>query len=235
MPETTAQPPQDAVEQALRVLLAIDDAAQRERWRDVLEASGIEVLAEASASRAAVETALEHHPDIVVIDVVLAGLDGIVATRRIVEGDPSIRVVVLTDGEEDELVLLALRAGAAGFLTRDVGPVALARALRAAHDGEAVVSRRVTMRLIDALRHTRADGAGMRPVRSPLTAREWEVIDLLSQGMSTEEIAAGLVLSIETVRSHVKNVLRKLGVRSRHEAVAVAQRMRAESVPSGWR
>ena len=92
----------------------------------------------------------------------------------------------------------------------------------------AVVSRRLTMRLVDSMRRTRADGAGMRPVRSRLTPREWEVLDLLCAGQSTDEIADTLVLSAETVRSHIKNLLRKLGVSSRQAAIQEAQRMRAD-------
>jgi len=125
---------------------------------------------------------------------------------------------------------MGLRAGASGFLAKSVGVDALPRALRGAKAGEAVVSRRMAMRVIEGLRKVREDGSGMRPVRSRLTSREWEVLDLLCDGRSTEDVADTLVLSAETVRSHVKNVLRKLGVSSRREAVEAARRMRAEMI-----
>ena len=128
---------------------------------------------------------------------------------------------------------MTLRAGASGFLCKSVGVDALPRALRCARDGEAVVSRALTMRLIEGMRRVREDGSGMRPIRSPLTPREWEVLDLLCQERSTDEIADTLVLSVETVRSHIKSVLRKLGVRSRQEAVKAASGLRSGLVLDG--
>jgi two-component system, NarL family, response regulator LiaR len=121
---------------------------------------------------------------------------------------------------------MALRAGASGFLAKSMDLAALPRTLRAVRAGEPAVSRGMTAHLIDVARRMRDDVSGIRPVRSPLTAREWEVLDLLCEGMSTDVIADTLVLSGETVRSHVKSVLRKLGVRSRGEAVAAARRLR---------
>ena len=186
------------------------------------------MIAEARNGRQAVELALYYRPDVVVMDVVMPELDGIVATRRIVKELPDQIVVILTGADdEDEIGLQALRAGAAGYLSKDLDIDALPRALEGAREGEAVISRRMTMQLIEHVRRTPEGLAGMRPVRSPLTAREWEVIDLLRDGRSTEAIADDLVLSIETVRSHVKNILRKLDVRSREEAVAEADRMRS--------
>jgi DNA-binding NarL/FixJ family response regulator len=122
--------------------------------------------------------------------------------------------------------LLGLRAGAAGFLTKDVDVSVVPRALLSALDGEAVISRRLSMRLVERLRHAPEGAAGLRPVKSPLTPREWEVVDLLYEGRTTDQIAEILVLSTETVRSHVKHILRKLDARTRAEAVAIAQRMR---------
>jgi len=144
-----------------------------------------------------------------------------------------VRVVMLTSSDSEEVGLMTLRAGASGFLCKSVGLDALPRALRCARDGEAVVSRQLTMRLIEGMRRVREDGAGMRPIRSPLTPREWEVLDLLCQERSTDDIADTLVLSVETVRSHIKSVLRKLGVRSRQEAIKAAGRVRSGLVPDG--
>ena len=122
--------------------------------------------------------------------------------------------------------MLALRCGAAGFLSKDVDIGALPRALRGITDGEAAISRELTMRVIERFRRVRTDGAGLRPVQSVLSGREWEVLDHLCSGASTDDIADALVLSTETVRSHIKNILRKLRVSSRAEAIAVARELR---------
>jgi DNA-binding NarL/FixJ family response regulator len=162
------------------------------------------------------------------MDLVMPDVDGIQATRRILAREPDVEVVILTSSDDDDVGLVGLRAGASGFLNKRAGVDALPRALRGAVAGEAVVSRRLTMRLVDTMRRTSPDGTGIRPVRSRLTPREWEVLDLLCTGQSTDEIAATLVLSSETVRSHIKNLLRKLGVSSRQAAVKEAHRMRAD-------
>jgi two-component system, NarL family, response regulator LiaR len=171
---------------------------------------------------------LYHRPDVVVMDVVMPELDGIIATRQIRKEIPGQLIIVLTGAgnEDEELGLQALRAGASGFLSKDLEIDALPRALEGVKAGEAAISRKMTRMLIDRLRDTPSGSAGMRPVKSPLTPREWEVIDLLKAARSTDQIAAELVLSTETVRSHVKNILRKLDVRSREDAVAAADRMR---------
>ncbi len=125
--------------------------------------------------------------------------------------------------------------GSLRFLCKNVGIDALPRALHCAKNGEAVITRRLTMRLIEDLRLVRTDSAGLRPIRSQLTSREWEVLDLPRQDLSTDEIADRLVVSVETVRSHVMNVLRKLEVRSRRDAVAAASRLRAGMLEDGLR
>jgi len=212
----------------LRVIVADDDPLARRVVRDALEAGGIIVIAEAANGREAVELSLYYKPDVVLMDLVMPEVDGIQATRRILEREPDVEVVILTSSDDDEVGIVGLRAGATGFLNKRAGVEALPRALRGAVAGEAVVSRRLAMRLVDTIRRTRADGAGIRPVRSRLTPREWEVLDLLCAGQSTDDIADTLVVSSETVRSHIKNVLRKLGVRSRRAAVEEARRMRAD-------
>jgi NarL family two-component system response regulator LiaR len=219
----------------LRAVIADDDPFARMVIKDVLQAAGVRVIAEASNGRQAVEYALYYRPDVVVMDVVMPELDGIMATRQIVAQLPEQLIIVLTGAgdEDDELGLQALRAGAAGFLSKDVDIEALPRALDGVRRGEAAVSRKMTKRLIERLRRTPSGAAGMRPVKSPLTPREWEVIDLLRAGESTEEMARTLVLSSETVRSHVKNILRKLDVRSREDAVAAADKMRNAPSPDG--
>jgi two-component system, NarL family, response regulator LiaR len=216
-------------ENLLRAVIADDDPFARRVIKDVLQRAGVIVIAEARNGRQAVELALYYRPDVVLMDVVMPELDGIIATRQILKELPDQLVIILTGAgdDEDELGLQALRAGASGFLSKDVDIEALPRALEGVRTGEAAISRKMTKRLIERLRRSQGGHTGLRPVKSPLTAREWEVIDLLQAGRSTDDIAEALVLSTETVRSHVKNILRKLDVRSREEAVAAAERMRS--------
>jgi len=218
--------PRADAELRARVVLVDDDSMSRRVVRDVLQDEGYVVIAEATGGREGVELSLYYHPDVVVMDVAMPGMDGLEATRRIVEGDPSIKVVLLTSSDDESVALTGLRTGAVGFVSKDIDIEALPRVLESAHRGEAVVSRRLTMKLIESIRSLRPDGGGMRPVRSPLTSREWEVLDLMCEGKATADIADELVLSIETVRSHVKSILRKLDVRSRGEAVALASKLR---------
>ena len=210
----------------MRAIVADDDPFARRMIKDALQRADVVVIAEAHNGYEAIELCMHYRPDVVVMDVVMPEVDGIAATRRILKEIPEQRVVLLTSTDEEEMGLLGLKAGAVGFLSKDLDIDVLPRALRGAVDGEAVISRRLGMRLVEHLRRAPEGTTGMRPVKSPLTAREWEVIDLLYEGHNTEQIADSLVLSTETVRSHVKNILRKLNARSRAEAVAVAQRMR---------
>jgi len=217
-----------------RAVIADDDPFARRVIKDVLQRSGVIVIAEARDGRQAVELTLHYRPDVVVMDVVMPELDGIMATRQIRRELPEQLVIMLTGAGSDdhELGLQALRAGASGFLSKDLEIEALPRALAGLREGQAAISRSMTLSLIERLRESPSGSAGLRPVKSPLTAREWEVIDLLKASKTTDEIAGELVLSTETVRSHVKNILRKLDVRSREDAVAVADRMRA-APPNG--
>jgi NarL family two-component system response regulator LiaR len=218
MPAGTAEP--------LRVIVADDDPLARRMIKESLRRSGIIVVAEAHNGRQAVELSLFYQPDVVLMDVVMPELDGISATRQIVKQMPDQLIVILTSADEREMGFVGLRAGACGFLSKDLDVEVLPNALAGAVGGEAVISRQLSMQLIEQFRRAPEATTGMRPVKSPLTAREWEVVDLLCEGRSTDEIADTLVLSNETVRSHVKNLMRKLGARSRAEAVALAQRMR---------
>ncbi len=210
----------------IRALIADDDPLVRRLIRDTLQRDNMTVIAEAPTGREAVELALFYRPDVVVMDYMMPEMDGLEATRRIYEQDSSIRVVLLTGGADDHLGMRGLRAGASGFLSKDMELEALPRALRGSLEGEAAISRSLAMHLVNQYRTAPSGGMGMRPVRSPLTDREWEVLDLLAGGASNEDIARVLVLSPETVRSHLKNLYRKLGARSRDEAVAAANRMR---------
>src|SRR5829696_1168787 len=157
----------------LRAVIADDDPFARRVIKDALQKAGVLVIAEARNGRQAVELALYYRPDVVVMDVVMPEMDGIVATRQIRKASPEQLVIVLTGAGEDdqELGLQALRAGASGFLSKDVEIDALPRALEAVKAGEAAISRKMTRTLIDRLRETPSGSAGMRPVKSPLTAR----------------------------------------------------------------
>jgi NarL family two-component system response regulator LiaR len=210
----------------LRVIIADDDPFARRVIKGALRAAGLIIVAEAKNGREAVQLALHYRPDVVVMDVVMPELDGILATRELLKANPDQLVVVLTGGGEHELGLLALRSGAAGFLSKEADIDALPRALQGVRRGEAAISREMTRRLIERYRVTTDGTTALRPINSPLTAREWEVIDLLKPGHTTDQVADMLVLSPETVRSHVKNIMRKLGVHSRVDAVAAAERLR---------
>jgi two-component system, NarL family, response regulator LiaR len=212
----------------LRVIVADDDPLARRMIKEALQRSGVVVIAEAQNGRQAVELALHYRPDVILMDVVMPELDGIVATRRIVKENPEQIIVILTSAGDDEIALLGLRAGASGFLAKDVDVDVLPQALQGVLSGEAAISRKLSMRLVEHLRRVPEGPGGLRPVKSPLTPREWEVIDLLAESRTTDQIADLLVLSTETVRSHVKNILRKLQASSREEAVGIAQRMRSE-------
>src|SRR3712207_4766742 len=142
----------------LRVIVADDDALVRRVVRDALQRAGIVVIAEAGSGREAIELTLYYKPDVVLMDLVMPGIDGIAATREIVAGLPDTKIVVLSSSDDDELGLLSLRMGACGYLTGTVDVDSLPRALRAANEGEAVVPRRLTGRLVEAVRRMREDG-----------------------------------------------------------------------------
>jgi DNA-binding NarL/FixJ family response regulator len=211
----------------IRVIIADDDPFARRMIKNALQDAGVVVIAEARNGRQVVDLTQHYKPDVVLMDIVMPELDGLAATRQIVKNNPEQLVIILTTADDDESGLLGLRSGAAGFLAKDVDAEILPQAVRGVLQGEAVISRRLSMRLVEHLRVAPEGSSGLRPVRSPLTPREWEVVDLLAERKTTEQVAAELVLSGETVRSHVKNIMRKLNARSREEAVAIAERMRS--------
>jgi DNA-binding NarL/FixJ family response regulator len=216
----------DSEDTAIRVVLADGDPLARRTVNDALQHADITVVAEATNGREAIELAGFYRPDAILIDANTPIVDGVEAARTIHERLPDICIVLLASTADDALGLSALRAGATGYLAKDVDLRVLPRVLRNTLDGEAAISRRLAMSLIESYRGVPHGGSGFRPVRSELTDREWEVLDLLSSGARTEEIARTLVLSTETVRSHLKNLYRKLGVRSREEATNEARRLR---------
>ena len=203
----------------IRVLVADDQPLMRAGFRAVLEATGsIEVVAEAGDGEEAIRAADAHRPDVVLMDIRMPGTDGIEATRRM----PHRRVLVLTTFGLDEYIVEALRAGASGFLTKDAPAAELVAAVRAVAAGDAVLSPAVTRRLLDRvgrrLPHASPAGDGL----GELTEREREVLQLLASGLSNAEIASALVVAEPTVKTHVSNVLGKLGLRDRVQAVIFA-------------
>ena len=210
----------------LRAIVADDDPLARHMVKSILQDAGIVVVAEAGSGREAAALTLFYSPDVVLMDVVMPDMDGITATRRITRERPDQVIIILTGADDDDMAMSGLNAGAAGYLTKDLDVEALPRAIEGATAGEAAISRSMAMRLIERLRLMSSEHTGMRPVRSSLTRREWEVLDLLCERRGTEEIAQHLVVSTETVRSHVKSIMRKLRVRSRAEAVAKAHELR---------
>lgn len=211
----------------IRAIVVDDDPAVRQSVCDALQASGVVVIAQASDGRQGVELVWHYKPDVVVLDVFMPGLDGVTAMQRIHDRLPDACCIILSVSADAELGVLALRAGAAGFLTKGaVSPSSLAEIMRGALQGEVAASPKLVADVVAELRRTPQGGIGMRPVRSVLTPREWEVLDQMSLGRSTRQIADELVLSAETVRTHVKNLMRKLGARSRQEAVELGARER---------
>ncbi|WP_089242994.1 response regulator [Rhodococcoides kyotonense] len=207
----------------ISVLIVDDQELMRMGLTMVLDAQDdLPVVGEASDGAAALAAVEELKPDVVLMDVRMPGIDGVTATSRIVASDSESRVLVMTTFDLDEHVLGALRAGASGFLLKDTPPEDLVSAIRSVAGGDAVVSPKVTRRLLS--RFISGDTA---PTRDPnmldaLTEREREVLGLLATGLSNAEIARSLVLSEATVKTHVGRVLTKLGLRDRVQAVVLA-------------
>jgi len=206
---------------AIRVLVVDDHAVVREGLRTFLSLQdGIEVVGEAADGREAVAAAERERPDVVVMDLVMPRLDGVQAMRELRARVPRARVIVLTRFLDDDRLLPAIRAGAAGYLLKNVEPAELARAVRAADAGEALIDPVVAARLVDAL----ADADDHRD-EQPLTAREQEVLDLIARGYANKRIALELGIAEKTVKTHVGHVLAKLGVADRTQAALYATRV----------
>jgi DNA-binding NarL/FixJ family response regulator len=207
----------------IRVLIADDQALVRAGFRMILDAEDdLMVVAEAADGLQAVEQARRAKPDVVLMDIRMPELDGIEATRRLLEVAPDVRVLMLTTFDLNEYVYDALRAGASGFLLKDVPPEDLAAGIRVVARGDALLAPSITRRLI--VEFARAAPAAPAPPRGleDLTERELEVFKLIARGLSNAEIAAELVVSETTVKTHVARVLMKLGVRDRVQAVVLA-------------
>jgi DNA-binding NarL/FixJ family response regulator len=210
-------------EQAIRVLVADDDDLMRAGLRGVLSSDpGIEVVGESPDGRDAVYRTRLLEPDVVLMDVRMPDLDGISATRELLEAFPQVRVVIVTTFEQDDYIFGALSAGASGFLLKRTRPEDLVAAVRTIASGEGLLSPSVTRRVIERLAGQPVPGAGMDPRIDDLTPREREVLGLLARGHSNAEIAAELVIEESTVKTHVNRVLSKLDARDRVQAVIFA-------------
>ena len=207
---------------ALRLLIADDHPAFRAGLRLLLESlDDVEVVGEAATGAEVVELAVEHVPDVVVMDLQMPEVGGIEATRAIVARAPDVNVLVLTMFEDEDSVFAALRAGARGYVLKGAGQEELARAIRAIASGEAIFSPAIATRVIDFFSRSRDD---QPPQAFPeLTDREREVLGLIAEGLPNPEIMRRLVLSPKTVRNHVSNILAKLQVRDRSEAIVRAR------------
>jgi DNA-binding NarL/FixJ family response regulator len=218
----------------IRVLLVDDHAVMRAGFRMILEAAGdIEVVGEAGDGRAAIEAARTLQPDVICMDVQMPDMDGLEATRQIVaDAGIAASVVIVTTFDRDDYLFQALSAGASGFLLKNAGPEELTSAVRLAHSGEALLSPSVTRRVIARFASTATEPAASLPretdaaprLPAELTDREVEVLRLLAQAMSNGEIARELYIGEATVKTHVSNVLQKLGARDRVAAVVWAHR-----------
>jgi len=224
---------------APRVLLVDDHGAIREALRIMLESHGLVVVGEAADGETAVRNASALRPDVVLMDLRMPGMDGVAATREI-RARGLADVLVLTSFDEDELVFGAIRAGAAGFLLKTVDAATLVDAVRRVSAGEGMLDPRVTRRALAALAEAGADGGAGRndsredegragavargvPAPVGLTGRERDVLEGMARGRSNAELAETLGISVPTVKTHVSNVLAKLGARSRSHAVAIAR------------
>jgi DNA-binding NarL/FixJ family response regulator len=197
----------------IRVVIADDHAVVRQGLRTFLDLQDdIEVVAEAGDGAEALAAAEEHEPDVVLIDLVMPNVDGIEAIRGLRERVPAARAIVLSSFIDDEKLLPAVRAGAAGYLLKDVEPQQLVEAIRTVHAGGALLHPKVASRLLEEM------------ASDPLTPREREVLALIGRGMANKVIARELSLSEKTVKAHVSSILAKLGVTDRTQAALYAVR-----------
>ncbi|CAA9471059.1 MAG: Two-component transcriptional response regulator, LuxR family [uncultured Solirubrobacteraceae bacterium] len=204
------------------VVIADDQALVRTGLRLILELAGVDVVGEAVDGAEAVELVRRTSPDVTLMDIRMPRMDGIEATRRIVLSGVRTRVLILTTFDADEAVLDALRAGAAGFLLKDAGRERLVEAVRTTAGGETPLAPAVLARLVGHYVRHPPPGVDLPPQLQALSARELEVFRLVGVGRSNPEIADELVISVATVKSHVRHILTKLALRDRVQAVVLA-------------
>jgi DNA-binding NarL/FixJ family response regulator len=212
----------------LRVVIADHDGLARRMMRTALHEDGVVVVAAARNADEALELTRYYRPAVLIIDIALPPSGAVDLIPRIRRACPKTRILTVAADDDDEAALTALRAGAIGHVSKNLEPDELARLIVRAAEGEAIVPRRLVMPILGVMQET--PDSGWRPLRSRLTTREWEIVELLEEGQSTEHIADTLVLSTTTIYSHIKSIMRKLGVHSRAEAIAAAHRLRREEV-----
>lgn len=210
----------------LRVMLVEDHALVRSAIRGALEAPDVVVVSEADRAETAFEAALEHRPDIILLDVDLPGMSGLMLVRELAPRLPGTQIVMLSANGDERAVVEAMRHGAAGYLTKDLGPEALLRAVRGLRTGDLAMSRAMAARTLRRFMEGAGSIAGdqLQTVEA-LSPRELDVLARLADGLTDRQIAEALVISPRTVETHVSNILRKLDVRNRAEA---ARRYREE-------
>jgi RNA polymerase sigma factor (sigma-70 family) len=208
----------------IRVVIADDQTLVRSGLRLIVEAQAdLQVVGEAGNGIEAVRQARELEPDVILMDIRMPELDGIVATGQIVSRGPtSVRILILTTFDEDELVYEAMRAGASGFLLKSAPPAQLAEGIRIVASDEALLAPSITRRLIEDLVRRPPPSMALPEALSELTERERDVLALVARGLSNAEIAAELVITQATVKTHVNRLLRKLDLRDRVQAVVLA-------------
>lgn len=208
----------------ITVLLVDDHSVVRQGVRAFLETQpDISVVSEAASGDEAVQLATEHAPDVVLMDLVMPGMDGVEATRQVKAASPRTQVIVLTSYHQDEHIFPAIRAGALSYLLKDVGPDELAEAVRKAAWGEAVLHPRVAARVVQEIHGARQNTQAPNPF-TELSDRELEVLRLIADGLTNADIAERLVISEKTVKSHVSNILSKLHLADRTQAAVYAWR-----------
>jgi len=209
-------------DERVRVLLVDDDDLMRAGLRSVLSSDEtIEVVGEAGDGRGVVKLIRELRPELVLMDIRMPGLDGISATREVLAAEPEVKVVILTTFEEDDYIFEALSAGASGFLLKRTKPEELIAAIHTVADGDSLLSPSVTRRVIDRMATQPVPVRADRRIED-LTPREREVLELVARGLSNREIAENFVIEESTVKTHVKRILMKLGLRDRVQAVIFA-------------
>ncbi len=207
---------------APRVLIADDQALVRRGFRMILTAGGIDVVGEAADGAEAVAAAAELAPDVVLMDIRMPTMDGLEATRRILDSGPCCRVIILTTFDLDGYVYAALAAGASGFLLKDVSPEHLVAAIRLVSTGDALLAPSITRRLVERFASSAPAPAVVHRDLTALTPRELEVLVLLGRGLSNADLAGQLTLSEATVKTHVARIFSKLSLRDRAQAVVLA-------------
>ncbi len=207
----------------ISVLIADDQALVRQGFRLILEVEpDIEVAGEADDGATAVEKAKRLHPDVVLMDIQMPGLDGIAATRRLDQAGVSARVLILTTFDRDDYLYEAMKAGASGFLLKDARRDQLVHAIRTVAAGEALLAPALVRRLVEEFCRGPAPGAERPAALAELTERELEVLRLVARGLANREIASALFLSVATVKTHLANLMRKLELRDRVQVVVLA-------------